>query len=581
VAERQRGEEALLLLRGLAVVAGVVGDAGFEIVEGGVVELILGFGFGLGDRVHGYGPLVWLGGPFRYAGMGAVGKFYFCSNAAISTTKHCRGYGGRTDRRVFANFSVQCWISNTIPVKISPNRHRTGIDMLLRFSCENVFCFDEEATLSLVATADKRHPNHIRLPTRSGAPPVLRAAGIYGANGHGKTKLVDAVLFLKRMASGDEEAQIESLRHFRMKSSSKDQPSRFVANFRVGSADYEYGLVTNSSYIEQEWLFETEFRQEVMLFTRERTNDKSKEKYSYEFGAKLKDSESPSTQFSMRSYLNFLSLETKEHQTFLGIAADREISRLNNPCKWFRQTLQVVKADATYSHLHLHAHEDSEFLDYLSTSLSTCDTGIKNLKIKSNDISEDLLDKLSAVLDEEEMSQIKSMKDGEILSVASSEGPSKIVRKDGSNYKFIELAAVHSGGDIEPEFELDEESSGTRRLLDLFPMLYSVKKHDMVFVVDELDRKLHPLLAYELVEKFLCQQQGQLIFTTHTTHLLDLDLLRRDEVWLVQKKATGSAELYSLSDFKIRPDLDVRKGYLQGRFGGIPFLGDPQNLGWC
>jgi hypothetical protein len=72
-----------------------------------------------------------------------------------------------------------------------------------------------------------------------------------------------------------------------------------------------------------------------------------------------------------------------------------------------------------------------------------------------------------------------------------------------------------------------------------------------------------------------------MIFTTHTTHLLDLDLLRRDEVWLLQKTKDGSSELYSLSDFKIRPDLDIRKGYLQGRFGAVPFFGSTADLGWC
>jgi AAA15 family ATPase/GTPase len=112
-------------------------------------------------------------------------------------------------------------------------------------------------------------------------------------------------------------------------------------------------------------------------------------------------------------------------------------------------------------------------------------------------------------------------------------------------------------------------------------MIYSGAKDGSVFIVDELDRKLHSLLAFQLVDLFLCQSRGQIIFTTHTTHLLDLELLRRDEIWLVQKKPNGSSDLYSLNDFKIRPDLDVRKGYLEGRFGGVPFVGDVKALGWC
>jgi AAA15 family ATPase/GTPase len=109
--------------------------------------------------------------------------------------------------------------------------------------------------------------------------------------------------------------------------------------------------------------------------------------------------------------------------------------------------------------------------------------------------------------------------------------------------------------------------------------------NEKVVVVDELDRRFHPLLTRMVVELALrCDSEhthSQLIFTTHDTNLLDLELLRRDEIWFVEKDNAGASNLYSLADFKVRPDLRIEKGYLQGRFGALPFISSVKDLGWC
>lgn len=454
--------------------------------------------------------------------------------------------------------------------------------MLIRFTCENAFCFKEEIALSMIATSDKKHPNHITSSARPGGPNILRAAGVYGANGHGKTKLVDAIFFLKRMACGSDDEPIKSLVPFKLASESKNKPSRFVVSFRMGAVEYEYGLIISQGAIDQEWLYETEKRQEVMLFTRERRIKKSKssDTYNFQFGPKLRDSKSPSSKFDMLSYLQFLAAEIKDSETFLSKAAERKVKKLRTPYNWFCDVLQIVKADAQYGSLHFRAAKDEKFLTYLSDALCKSDTGLGRLKIKKSDVSEEVLEKLPIGLDINALEKIKEMSADESLSMGTPDGPSLVIQKSEDGYSFIEFVPVHRTDEGDVEFEIDDESSGTRRLMDLYPMLYSLTKGDKVYIVDELDRKLHPLLAYNFVKSFLNQDNGQLIFTTHTTHLLDLDLLRRDEVWLVQKKETGSSEIYSLSDFKVRPDLDIRKGYLQGRFGGVPFFGDTKALGW-
>jgi AAA15 family ATPase/GTPase len=130
---------------------------------------------------------------------------------------------------------------------------------------------------------------------------------------------------------------------------------------------------------------------------------------------------------------------------------------------------------------------------------------------------------------------------------------------------------------------MEEESEGTQRLIHLVPSLFILKQDsEIVVFLDELDRRLHPLLSRYFVETAInCRAKGnQLVFTTHDTNLLDLDLLRRDEIWFIEKDSQGASSCYSLAEFKIRPDLKIEKGYLNARFGAIPFLGDIQNLGW-
>ena len=142
----------------------------------------------------------------------------------------------------------------------------------------------------------------------------------------------------------------------------------------------------------------------------------------------------------------------------------------------------------------------------------------------------------------------------------------------------------HEAGQL-VDFAIDEESDGTQRLINLIPALFILKKNpENVIFLDELDRRLHPLLSRQFLEFSLhCKTQesrNQLIFTTHDTNLLDLDLLRRDEIWFVEKNSKGASHLYSLAEFKIKPDLKIEKGYLNGRFGAIPFFGDIRSLGW-
>ena len=160
------------------------------------------------------------------------------------------------------------------------------------------------------------------------------------------------------------------------------------------------------------------------------------------------------------------------------------------------------------------------------------------------------------------------------------------IKKDDQIH-VLKLVPIHQAlhGREEAEFEIFEED-GTQRLIDLAPLLYELVlgEDERVFIVDEFDRSLHPKLSRMIVEIHLDEMNenkpSQLIVTTHETNILDLDLLRRDEIWFIERKIeTGAADIYSLYDFQPRYDKDVLKDYLHGRYGAIPFLGNIRSLG--
>jgi hypothetical protein len=158
-----------------------------------------------------------------------------------------------------------------------------------------------------------------------------------------------------------------------------------------------------------------------------------------------------------------------------------------------------------------------------------------------------------------------------------------ILVKEGGEIFIKKLQLNHVGkNNMEVIFDIDEESDGTIRLLDFVPAFRSLINQNKVYFVDEIERSLHPIMIKELVKKFAddVQTKGQLIFTTHESNLLDQDIFRQDEIWFAEKDNNGCTDLYSLSSFKEHKTIDIQKGYLNGRYGSIPFLGNLQDLNW-
>ena len=144
-----------------------------------------------------------------------------------------------------------------------------------------------------------------------------------------------------------------------------------------------------------------------------------------------------------------------------------------------------------------------------------------------------------------------------------------------------EIELKHHGGQGHFLIPWQRESAGTRRLIELAPMLFDLcnAKDPLARFVDELHESLHPTLFKEIIREFNCQTPmknvcGQVVFTTHETMLMDAEakeaILRRDQVYFTQKASDGAAKLYSVAEFKERNNHNMRRRYLQGRYGALP-----------
>jgi uncharacterized protein len=226
---------------------------------------------------------------------------------------------------------------------------------------------------------------------------------------------------------------------------------------------------------------------------------------------------------------------------------------------------------------------EEEFLKFASNFLNAASTGVDELAISRTPITEDeIKGLLPDPIATDVLKQLTESKENGTLVIEGLPKAIAIQKKKGEQLHRISIQAQHAHSDgKKTALDLDEESDGTQRLLNLIPALHQLKNRGAIYFIDEIDRSMHPNLVRHFLEFFLRSCEGvqrQVIVTTHESNLLDLDLLRRDEIWFAEKDTKAATRIYSLVDFKVRKDLEIRKHYLQGRFGAIPFLGNLERL---
>lgn len=436
--------------------------------------------------------------------------------------------------------------------------------MLIRFTAENYRSINEEVVFSLLPGKAQKNSNHIITHPKLGID-ALRIALLYGANASGKSNLVRAMEFAQEfIIDGTHPKATIPIQPFRLDKTRSLQPSRFEFEFIANEQAYAYGFSVDRQRVHDEWLYLVNAKDETPLFERE-TTKQSKVKATFN-PAQIPD---PTEQ----QFLQFVVRATRPNQLLLTSLIEANVQRFEAAYEWFYEKLRIIFPESKYVRMPLNVHKDQRFSQDLASFLGTMNTGIDEVCMERVDLgsldvpTEFLIKKLN------EVNQDKEEENADKLLIFNSPlGRHLLFLNDLQEVEVYALNTRRFVHGESVEFDIFEESDGTQRLFDLFPILYDTESR--VFVVDELERSLHPNLVRRFLQTFLATtHKNQLVVTTHESTLLDLELLRRDEIWFAEKSPSGASSFYSLEEFKPRHDLDIRRGYLQGRFGAIPVFG--------
>ena len=442
--------------------------------------------------------------------------------------------------------------------------------MIVSFSVTNFRSFSSEETFSLVASnrLSGKHEEHaVAIPDSDER--VLRTAVLYGANGAGKSNLFKALRYLKSFVTEPRSKSSGTGREAFRFSESAAPPSVFDLQFVVENKLYRFGLKVDDHRVMEEWLTRVVGGREKAIYERVTADD----------GAVTIDAPG----LKGVKVLALATVGGPQNQSFIAtVLATLEPpdygDELGAILTWFKKGLRLVSPyDSSVGSLGNVLAQDSDLLKFDGDFLRASSTGVDHLEVLRDETSPN---EFTSLLKEH---LVWSEVNGSVtVHVGGGSAKEFVVDTTDNQLKRIRIQAAHEYelGKMSP-IDLTEESDGTQRLLNLIPALHDLHKCGGVYFIDEIDRSLHPMLVRNFLEHFLksCEgSQRQLIMTTHESNLLDQELLRRDEIWFAEKDPAGATHLYSLIDFKVRNDLEIRKHYLQGRFGAVPFLGDPGRL---
>ena len=406
----------------------------------------------------------------------------------------------------------------------------------------------------------------------------MKTSVIYGANAAGKSNLIKAMNFARNLiVEGRSSGQNIPVIPYLFDVETKDTPSKFQFEINAKHRSYVYGFEVDATQIHTEWLYAIHSASHKLIY--ERSTDADGNARLTVGSANLRIGKNT-------DFVQFMEDTTPSNQLVLKHGVENKVTLLHDVYEWFRTTLVLVFPDSRLSvGFGIRFKGNEEYKTTFGNIISDFDLGFLELDLPEFDLDNEW--RLPPEIREFILQKIREMprdSDGNVAAYITE--LDIFIEADKHDkiraYRFVTLHDV--AGQSSPEvLELTDESDGTRRLFDLMPALLDLldKERERVFVIDELDRRLHPRLSHKILELYLSNSmnlRSQLIATTHEIMLLDLDLLRRDEVWLINKDGNGCSSVYSLEEFHPRYDKDIRKSYLQGRFGAVPLLPSRRKL---
>lgn len=439
--------------------------------------------------------------------------------------------------------------------------------MLIRFAVENYNSFKEQQVFSMVAGKQTRHPSHCL--TVDGKR-LLKSSFFFGANASGKSNFVHALDFVRRVILMGTGNIRYNDRFFRIDPAFKEKPGVFQIDFIAKQIVFSYGFAINylTHEIYAEWLYRIDSsKKETCIFERERGKT---------IITDLRLDRDTELRFKIYSD------DLKEDELFLSEVGNKNIDGYSDlyefiiAYEWFKDIIVVYPGS--------HARNKNDFFlnmtsgtDSMIDMLRAFDTGIEEIK-KGKQPAEKAFSFLPEeikmnLLDDLEQTMRSKFKDESSCKIEIGDYQFEISIEDG---ELVAEKIMLDHGNSEELFELSDESDGTKRLFDLIP-LYEFGQKGKIIIIDELDRSFHSKLTEEYVKRFFELTEGkncQLICTTHDLNLMDLQILRQDEIWFVERENDHSTRIYSLSDYKQRFDKNILNDYLIGRYGAIPCFQD-------
>jgi len=433
--------------------------------------------------------------------------------------------------------------------------------MLIELRIKNFRSIGVEQHLSFVASKDPALPdNVVRDISIRGAnrPSILRSILLYGANASGKSNICQALFYMRacvlRSATDlNEGDDLLGIVPFKLNSQFESGPSLFEVVVSLANGVYRYGFEATASNIEREWLFLTRKEpksREVTIFERRGANKKE-----WTFGA------------SFLGGARYLTEHTRPTNCLLlSKGAQESYQQLVPLFDWFRDRLLVVNM----------ANPPARILNEVGTRCQKS-PGRKDSFAQLAHVA----DPTVAAVDIKQEHVIVPQEVYDLLStqIESSDQRSVELPKE---FDTTELTVIRSQNDSPKDvsFDIDEESNGTQRFLAVSALLVEAYRKGQTLVLDELETSLHPLLTRQIVETIndpdLGTNGAQFIIASHDTNLFDFTLLRRDQIFLVQKGPDNQTDAFSVYDLSPKPkgDAAAERQYLNKRFGGVPSLGN-------
>jgi len=420
--------------------------------------------------------------------------------------------------------------------------------MILEFSITNYRSFLTTQSLTLTAnTATELQEENTFVSPVSNLPRLLHSAVVYGPNAAGKSNLVQAIAFMKRFvlssAKESQEGEKINITPFLFNRQTSQNPSEFEVLFIQDGIRYQYGFAVNPEKVTGEWLFAYPEGRAQKWF--ERNYDPETQRETWYFGPKF------------TGHRKVWQEATRSNALFLSTAIQLNNEQLKPVFRWFDKTLVVLGERERIAPVFStgeceEAEKKNKILKFMNAAdLSIIDISLEKKKFSMEDLPPDMPQSIK-----------------------------KEIAEDLKGKKLPRLLFMHpssdNGEDVALEF--NEESAGTRKLFELAGPWLNVLEKGLVIFVDELDTSLHPHLVRFLLNLIhnpeMNPHNAQLVFNTHDTSVLDQTLMRRDQVWFVEKDEENATRLYPLSDYKPRKGEALQKGYLYGRYGALPFPGE-------